>query len=1067
MNDPDLSDNAYNEAEYGIKSEISPRDPRSIRLSTNTGLVRSGRMFYPFLTSPPAHILNLVLYWAKSTPSGIIDAHIDDCRRLHSCMLHANTSKANAEFGSIPRLSAMKADSNDQRSHQSDARTIFVRGLDVTVNDDLLSETFSSVGPVKHAFTVKKKGSTGHHKGFGFVQFALEEDAVRAVQEMHGTRLAGRAIKLEGARKRATFEERKKEKISKQNTEDLDQTDNGQEAGERGGKGKGEKAPKPQARPKNVNAATEEERKRKHNLVKTVAVGGMKDTDVEGMIKFAKSLKFKGKVLPVVDAIHPVEASLVRQYRLEHDGCSGVVVFLQYQTVKDALSAVRLLHGVQKKFTPGKKSGHVVLWARQVSGDGLYLKKHRVVVRNLPFDVTEEDLKVAFGEYMLWEVTLPRNVDGESRGFAFVGFVSRQDAERAITKINATKIAGRMVAVDWAVSKRDFEDKKKDDAADRGGEDKTPREESGKKKRKEREDSLGITPGQELDEEDGLVDSEVEKSRINNVLDGILGGDDYFEEIEEEDGSDGESHGDTSDDDQSDDECSERAGMSEDSSDYSASDSQASSSEEDDEDGEGKENHGAHDVDEDYLKDAKNSIKDKNVVEKVNRQAEKLQESLAASKSKEPYTVEPGAVVFIRNIPIDATQRTVFEAMKKFGFVKSTRLVLNKQTRRPKGTAFVDFKTADSAKMAAAASQKATEKTGPPVMIAGKPVEIHIALGGDDIRDLAIKKSKGLRLEATTGREKGRNLYLAQEGLIGEGSSAWNQLSNSDREKRARAAVESEMKLKSPNFAVSRTRLNVRNVPKSWDERKLKELFIEAVKARATKENPKIVQTKILTSPTGASKGIAFIEFKNHDHALCALRELNNNPATWSKDHRPIIEFAIDNVQALKKREMSLLKQRDGNAKGSRDAEQANEPQKKKKKKKPEEGSNGEPKSKRKLKMERRQMLKQRTRSIQGKIPPQDGQDAGAKNKSQRRREQRKRTKEQSDRAVDALAKTAVAGHGPGNAATAANPAKTGPNTTPTARTTTKKKRRMSVEERMELAPERPSRRDVAKRWFE
>jgi len=41
---------------------------------------------------------------------------------------------------------------------------------------------------------------------------------------------------------------------------------------------------------------------------------------------------------------------------------------------------------------------------------------------------------------------------------------------------------------------------------------------------------------------------------------------------------------------------------------------------------------------------------------------------------------------------------------------------------------------------------------------------------------------------------------------------------------------------------VSTTRLAVRNIPVSWDEKRLKAAFIDGVKQRATKENPKVLQ---------------------------------------------------------------------------------------------------------------------------------------------------------------------------------------------------------------------------------
>ncbi len=816
---------------------------------------------------------------------------------------------------------------------EEDKRTVFVRGLDVSVDDDLLTETFSSIGPVKHGFTVKKKVdgvSLDKHKGFGFVQFALEEDAVRAVQELNGTKLAGRVIKLESAHKRASFEERKNKKKKTLRDED----ENGDET---------KKEAKPmEKRRKQIDV---EQNTKKHNLVKSVAIGGLGPHDVDGAIEYAKKLG------TVEDVVHPLPTYIMRQFHLEQDGCSGSVVLVQYETVKQALKAVKSLHGKQKKFSPGKKAVPVRLWARQISGDGKHLKKHRVVVRNLPFNVTEKDLRAAFGDLTIWEVTIPRNADGNSRGFAFVGFITKTDTEKAIARVNATDIAGRTVAVDWAVSKREFESK---DTADKA---------KAKPIEKETESNIiqGIKPGEEFEfEEEEDINPEKEKAIMNTVLDGILSSKDKNDS--------GSSSGEESDD-----ETYEE--VEEDNSGSSSENSEGEDSQERDEE------------------ETKRNRED--VVNRVNQKAEELQQALTAEKEK--YFVEPGATVFIRNIPVDATQKTVFHAMKKFGFVKSTRLVLNKSTKKPKGTAFVDFKTVESANQASEASQKAIAKKGPQVMIAGKPVEIHIALGGDEIRDLAVRKSNDLgEVKGKPDSEKGRNLYLAQEGLILEGSAAWNQLSNSDKAKRARGAEDSSLKLKSPNFAVSKTRLNVRNVPKSWDETRLKQLFVKAVRTRATKETPKVVQVKILREPQGVSKGIAFIEFKAHDHALCALRELNNNPETWGKDHRPIIEFAIDNVQALKKRETNLLRQKAALENGGT---LTSTKKSKKKSKEPKE----ETKSKRKLKMERRQMLKQRTRSMQGK---EQKEDTAQMTKSQRRREQRKKQKD--DQMVDVLASAGV-----------------------------------------------------------
>ncbi|PPD99116.1 hypothetical protein GOBAR_DD03845 [Gossypium barbadense] len=67
------------------------------------------------------------------------------------------------------------------------------------------------------------------------------------------------------------------------------------------------------------------------------------------------------------------------------------------------------------------------------------------------------------------------------------------------------------------------------------------------------------------------------------------------------------------------------------------------------------------------------------------------------------------------------------------------------------------------------------------------------------------------------------------------------------------------------------------------------------------------------------SRGVAFDQFSEHQHALGALRVLNNNPEMFGPKHRPIVEFAVDNVQTLKLRKAKLqAQQQDANDKRTR-----------------------------------------------------------------------------------------------------------------------------------------------------
>ena len=72
---------------------------------------------------------------------------------------------------------------------------MFVRGVSFGLEQGPFEEAFSDVGPVKQCFLVRDKGAL-HHKGCGFVQYAVPEDAQRAVEELNGKPLAGRKLQV-------------------------------------------------------------------------------------------------------------------------------------------------------------------------------------------------------------------------------------------------------------------------------------------------------------------------------------------------------------------------------------------------------------------------------------------------------------------------------------------------------------------------------------------------------------------------------------------------------------------------------------------------------------------------------------------------------------------------------------------------------------------------------------------------------------------------------------------------------------------------------------------------------
>ncbi|XP_047968217.1 RNA-binding protein 28-like isoform X1 [Salvia hispanica] len=92
--------------------------------------------------------------------------------------------------------------------NQQSPSTIFVANLPFSLTNAQLEEAFSDVGLIRRCFMIMKKGST-EHRGFGYVQFAVVEDANRAVELKNGSTLGGRKIVAKLATHRAPLEQRR------------------------------------------------------------------------------------------------------------------------------------------------------------------------------------------------------------------------------------------------------------------------------------------------------------------------------------------------------------------------------------------------------------------------------------------------------------------------------------------------------------------------------------------------------------------------------------------------------------------------------------------------------------------------------------------------------------------------------------------------------------------------------------------------------------------------------------------------------------------------------------------
>ncbi|KAK4757226.1 hypothetical protein SAY87_007353 [Trapa incisa] len=733
--------------------------------------------------------------------------------------------------------------------------TVLVTNLPYTFTNPQLEDAFSDVGPIRRCFLVAKKGSN-EHRGFGFVQFAVAEDANRAIELKNGSSVGGRKIGVKHAMHRASLEQRR----SKAN-----ETSQGDVKEEMKAKNKStESTTEPvavqqkrekSAAPKKAMAqglVDSESCSEKQRVARTVVLGGLLGADMaDDVHRLAKEI---GVVCSVT---YPLPREELEQHALAQDGCKLDASAVLYSSVKSARNAVELLH--QKEVKGG------TLWARQLGGEGAKTQKWKLIIRNLPFKAEVDTIKKLFSTArFVWDVYIPRNSEtGLSKGFAFVKFTCKHDAENAIKKFNGQMFGKRPIAVDWAVPKNLYCSGNTELTTD-DGKNKECEEEDDSSSEDLADDSEDLGRQTALEGEDGILDDSAAQNNFEEEADiarKIL----YNLLSLSSKGTTPPSNGNS-------------------------------------EPLETKEALSSTKIEHSPMKP--DVIEHDSIVHSHESTKRKVKDSKEINGEDELQTT-----IFISNLPFDADATEVKQQFSAFGEVQSFVPVLHKITKRPKGTGFLRFKNVEAADAAVRAAHVGTNGLG--ILLRGRQLTALMALD----KTSALKKEMD---KAKVENHDQRNLYLAKEGLIVEGTPAAQGVSESDMDKRNMLEREKTTKLQSPKFHVSRTRLIIHNLPKSMSEKELKKLCIDAVTSRATKQKPVIKQIKLMKNVKNGevlnkdcSRGVAFIEFTEHQHALVALRVLNNNPDTFGPQHRPIVAFALDNVMILKKRKAYLGQQQD------------------------------------------------------------------------------------------------------------------------------------------------------------
>lgn len=81
--------------------------------------------------------------------------------------------------------------------------TLYVGNLNYKISDNDLSDIFEEFGEVTSAKVIVDR-ETGRSKGFGFVEMANDAEAREAIDELDGSEVDGRTIKVNKARPKSS-----------------------------------------------------------------------------------------------------------------------------------------------------------------------------------------------------------------------------------------------------------------------------------------------------------------------------------------------------------------------------------------------------------------------------------------------------------------------------------------------------------------------------------------------------------------------------------------------------------------------------------------------------------------------------------------------------------------------------------------------------------------------------------------------------------------------------------------------------------------------------------------------
>lgn len=134
--------------------------------------------------------------------------------------------------------------------------------------------------------------------------------------------------------------------------------------------------------------------------------------------------------------------------------------FIGFRTVGCAQQAIQRMqgchldgHSLELKFARRGRDDEEEAEASGNGGDERSKKagSNKLMIKNLPFEINKQELRELFGAYgKLKSVRLPKKIDRRTRGFGFVEYQTKKEAQEALKSLKFSHLLGRHLVIEFA-----------------------------------------------------------------------------------------------------------------------------------------------------------------------------------------------------------------------------------------------------------------------------------------------------------------------------------------------------------------------------------------------------------------------------------------------------------------------------------------------------------------------------------------------------------------------------------------------------------------------------------------